>query len=80
MRDMVLTELELWMETTAVQGADDAAGDGAAQLTQRAAHAATLSPTASLSLSPTMAGVRPSVSILMTAMSLVESSPTTVAG
>ena len=41
--------------------------------------AITLWPTFRLSLLPTVAGVRPSASILMTAISLVVSSPTRVA-
>ena len=41
--------------------------------------ARTLSPTDRLSLSPTVAGVRPVASIFSTATSLVSSSPTTVA-
>ena len=42
--------------------------------------ASTLSPTARLSLLPTVAGVRPVASTFTTAISLVVSSPTSVAG
>ncbi len=79
MRDMVLTELELWMETLRFRALTMPLVTVPPSSPSGLPTASTLSPTASLSLSPTMAGVRPSASILMTAMSLVESSPTTVA-
>ena len=79
MRDMVLTELELWMETLRFRALTMPLVTVPPSSPSGLPTASTLSLTANLSLSPTMAGVRPSASTLMTAMSLVESSPTTVA-
>ena len=79
-RDMVLVELVPWMVTLRFRALTMPLVTVPPSSPSGLPTASTLSPTARLSLLPTVAGVRSVASILRTATSLVSSSPTTVAG